>query len=58
MMTTVASPLTQDQMLVVVDQPKLQQQPSPWRRWVVRVVLQPFLWAAWVRSRIILREEW
>ncbi|ESA32220.1 hypothetical protein N836_26895 [Leptolyngbya sp. Heron Island J] len=45
-------------MLVVVDQPQLQRQPSPWRRWVVRVVLQPFLWAAWVRSKVILREEW
>ncbi len=57
MITTVASPLTQDQMLVVVDEPKLQQ-PNPWRQWVVRVVLQPFLWAAWVRSKVILREEW
>ena len=58
MITTVASPLTQDQMLVVVDQPQLQRQPSSWRRLVVRVALQPFLWAAWVRSKVILREEW
>lgn len=56
MMTTVASPLTQTQMIPVVDGAK--QQPSPWRQWVVRVVLKPFLWAAWVRSKVILREDW
>ncbi|MDV3352138.1 hypothetical protein SPB21_00460 [Leptothoe sp. ISB3NOV94-8A] len=56
MMTTVASPLTQDQMLVVVDEPT--RQPSSWRKWVVKIVLQPFLWAAWVRSKVILREDW
>lgn len=57
MLTTVASPLTRDQMLSMVDD-GAEQPPHPWRQRVVRVVLQPFLWAAWVRSKVILREEW
>jgi hypothetical protein len=59
MLTTVASPLTRDQMIAMVDDgTRPQQQPSPWRQWVVRMVLQPLLWAAWVRSKVVLREEW
>ncbi len=58
MLTTVSSALSHDQMLIMADEVKLQKTPSPWRQWVVRVVLQPFLWAAWVRSKVILREDW
>lgn len=57
--TTVASPFTQDQMRSVVDDgAKVHMTPQPWRKLAVRVFLQPFLWAAWIRSKVILREDW
>ncbi|MEM9265721.1 MAG: hypothetical protein AAGA46_09370 [Cyanobacteria bacterium P01_F01_bin.13] len=58
MLTTVSSTLSQDQLLILADEVEQKKTPSPWRQWVVRVVLQPFLWAAWFRSKVILREEW
>ncbi len=59
MLTTVASPLPRNQILSTIDDgAKRQQVPQPWRKLMVRVFLQPFLWAAWFRSRVILREDW
>ncbi|MEM8612138.1 MAG: hypothetical protein AAGF93_08990 [Cyanobacteria bacterium P01_H01_bin.105] len=56
MITTVASPLTHNQTISLADRAELR--PSPWRLLVVKVALQPFLWAAWVKSKVILREDW